>query len=76
MKYFIIAGEKSGDLHGANLVKELLRVDTGADIECWGGDKMQASGANLYGICGSIEEYPEHKKEYLIVQKSDHDFKA
>jgi lipid-A-disaccharide synthase len=47
MKYFIIAGEKSGDLHGANLVKELLRVDTGADIECWGGDKMQASGAKL-----------------------------
>lgn len=47
MRYFLIAGEKSGDLHGANLVSELLKADPGAEIECWGGDQMQASGAKL-----------------------------
>lgn len=44
MKYYIIAGEASGDLHGANLIKQLRRQDSSADIRCWGGDKMQAAG--------------------------------
>ena len=47
MKYYIIAGEASGDLHGSNLIKELQQLDAGADIRCWGGDKMQATGATL-----------------------------
>ena len=47
MKYYIIAGEASGDLHGSNLIKELRKLDLQADIRCWGGDKMQAAGANL-----------------------------
>jgi lipid-A-disaccharide synthase len=47
MKYYIIAGEASGDLHGSNLVKELLKVDEQALIRCWGGDKMQAAGGQL-----------------------------
>jgi lipid-A-disaccharide synthase len=47
MKYYIIAGEASGDLHGSNLIKELRLLDTAADIRCWGGDKMQAAGATL-----------------------------
>lgn len=47
MKYFIIAGEASGDLHGANLVKELRAVDDNAEIQCWGGDKMSKAGAYL-----------------------------
>ncbi len=47
MRYFIIAGEKSGDLHGSNLVRELLRNDSEAVIRCWGGDMMQAAGADL-----------------------------
>ncbi len=47
MKYYIIAGEASGDLHGSNLIKELKLLDTAADIRCWGGDKMQAAGATL-----------------------------
>ncbi len=41
MKYFIIAGEASGDLHGANLIKALLQKDSNAEIEFWGGDEMQ-----------------------------------
>ena len=47
MKYYIIAGEASGDLHGSNLIKEIKRLDAGADIRCWGGDKMAATGATL-----------------------------
>ncbi len=47
MKYFIIAGEPSGDLHGSNLVKHLLKSDPAADIACWGGELMQGEGARL-----------------------------
>jgi lipid-A-disaccharide synthase len=47
MKYFIIAGEQSGDLHGSNLVKELIRCDQQAEIKCWGGDLMESAGARL-----------------------------
>lgn len=47
MRYYIIAGEASGDLHGSNLIKELQQLDTAADIRCWGGDKMQSTGATL-----------------------------
>ncbi|MBG9377355.1 lipid-A-disaccharide synthase [Panacibacter sp. DH6] len=47
MKYYIIAGEASGDLHGSNLIKELKKLDAGATIHCWGGDLMQAAGATL-----------------------------
>ena len=47
MKYYIIAGEASGDLHGSNLIKELVSLDEAADIKCWGGEKMEAAGAKL-----------------------------
>jgi len=47
MKYYIIAGEASGDLHGANLIKGLQKVDPEAEILAWGGDKMQQAGATL-----------------------------
>lgn len=45
MKYYIIAGEASGDLHGSNLIKELKKLDHEANIRAWGGDKMQEAGA-------------------------------
>jgi lipid-A-disaccharide synthase len=47
MKYYIIAGEASGDLHGSNLIKELKKLDDVADIRCWGGDLMQKAGSHL-----------------------------
>ena len=62
MKYYIIAGEASGDLHGSNLIKEIKKLDAGAEIRCWGGDKMEAAGAYagkalqgscFYGFCRS-----------------------
>jgi lipid-A-disaccharide synthase len=47
MKYYIIAGEASGDLHGSNLVKYLRQLSATSSIRCWGGDLMQAEGAEL-----------------------------
>ena len=47
MKYYIIAGEASGDLHGSNLVRQLKLQDTEADIRSWGGDLMEAAGAQV-----------------------------
>jgi lipid-A-disaccharide synthase len=47
MKYYIIAGEASGDLHGSNLMKALYKEDPQADIRFWGGDLMQKVGGTL-----------------------------
>jgi len=47
MKYYIIAGEASGDLHGSNLMKELNLLDPNADFRYWGGDLMQAQSGVL-----------------------------
>ncbi len=47
MKYYIIAGEASGDLHGSNLIKEIKRLDPAASIRAWGGDLMKDAGASL-----------------------------
>lgn len=47
MKYYIIAGEASGDLHGSNLMKSLYEEDPQADIRFWGGDLMQNVGGTL-----------------------------
>ncbi|MGV1001870.1 lipid-A-disaccharide synthase [Empedobacter falsenii] len=47
MKYYIIAGEASGDLHASNLMKELKLKDPQAEFRFWGGDLMQAQGGTL-----------------------------
>jgi len=47
MKYYIIAGEASGDLHASNLMKEIKLLDNQADFRCWGGDLMKNEGAVL-----------------------------
>ena len=47
MKYYIIAGEASGDLHASNLMKALLKEDAKAEFRFWGGDLMQAVGGTL-----------------------------
>jgi len=47
MKYFILAGEKSGDLHGSNLVKQIHLKDKKAEIIGWGGDQMNSAGVNI-----------------------------
>jgi lipid-A-disaccharide synthase len=47
MKYYIIAGEASGDLHGSNLIKALQKLDNQAVIRAWGGDMMAEAGADI-----------------------------
>jgi lipid-A-disaccharide synthase len=47
MKYYIIAGEASGDLHGSNLIREIKRKDPDALIRGWGGRLMQEAGAEI-----------------------------
>ena len=47
MKFYIIAGEASGDLHGSNLMKEIYIANKTADIRFWGGDLMQQTGGQL-----------------------------
>ena len=47
MKYYIIAGEASGDLHGSNLIKELKKNNPKANFRCWGGDLMKSQCNDL-----------------------------
>ena len=47
MKYYILAGEASGDLHGSELIKELKKQDPSAEIRFWGGDLMASAGGTM-----------------------------
>ena len=47
MKYYLIAGEASGDIHASHLIKALKEADEGAQFRCFGGDMMVAEGAEL-----------------------------
>jgi len=47
MTYYIIAGEASGDLHGGNLIKELLKLDPQGKVVCWGGENMEQAGGKV-----------------------------
>jgi lipid-A-disaccharide synthase len=47
LKYYIISGEASGDLHGSNLIKAIRKKDKEAEFRCWGGDMMEAEGATV-----------------------------
>ncbi|MBT4776563.1 MAG: lipid-A-disaccharide synthase, partial [Crocinitomicaceae bacterium] len=47
MKYYLISGEASGDLHGSNLMAALKKIDTNAEFRFWGGDLMVEQGGDL-----------------------------
>lgn len=55
MKYYLIAGEPSGDLHGANLIEGLKKADPGAEFRFWGGDRM--------AVAGGVENLRMHYRE-------------
>ena len=57
MRYYLVAGEASGDLHGSNLIKGLKMADPKPEFRCWGGDLMEAEGAHLV----------KHYKESAII---------
>ena len=54
MKYYIIAGEASGDLYGSNLIKEIKKIDSKATFRAWGGDLMNLEDVNL------VRHYKDH----------------
>lgn len=59
MKYYLIAGEASGDLHGSNLMKGLYAKDPGADIRYWGGPLMDAVCRDRQGQSNMVSNYAE-----------------
>lgn len=79
MKYYLIAGERSGDLHGSHLITALKLQDPEAEILCWGGDQMEKAGGSLIvhyknlsfmGIWEVFKNLPTIKK-YLEFCKTD-----
>ena len=59
MKYYLIAGEASGDLHGSNLMKGLYQEDPAADIRYWGGDLMDTVHRTYQGGSALVKDYRE-----------------
>ena len=55
MRYYIIAGEASGDLHGSNLMKGIYSEDPKAEIRFWGGDLMESVWSHFHGGSSSIQ---------------------
>ena len=47
MKYYLIAGEASGDLHASNLIREIKKIDDRSDFRCWGGDLIKEQGGHV-----------------------------
>jgi lipid-A-disaccharide synthase len=83
MKYFILAGEKSGDLHGSNLIKEIKNIDPDAIIQGWGGDGMKEEGAEILihhselaimGILGVLQNIKRLKGLFKLFKKSINEF--
>lgn len=84
MKYFLIAGEKSGDLHGSNLVEALRIEDPNACVKGMGGDAMAQSGVELIahyrqlsvmGLLEILTSLPKIRRYLKICQQAITDFK-
>jgi lipid-A-disaccharide synthase len=81
MKYYIVAGEASGDLHASNLIRELKRLDPNGRFRAWGGDKVQAQGAELVmhyrhmGFMGFVEVLANLRTILGFIRKCKHDIK-
>jgi lipid-A-disaccharide synthase len=78
MKYYLIAGEASGDMHASNLIRALKKHDPEAEFRCFGGDMMKDAGATLFihykemAIMGGIEvlrKYPVIRKNKRLCRK-------
>lgn len=78
MKYYLIAGEPSGDLHGANLMKEIRKLDPEAEFRIWGGDKMEKEGGiqvmhirdrSYMGIWEVVVNFASIRKQFALCKK-------
>lgn len=63
MRYYIIAGEASGDLHGSNLLRGLAAEDKSAEVRFWGGDMMLGAAAE----CGLKAELVRHYRDGAVM---------
>ena len=59
MRYYVVAGEASGDLHGSNLMRGLYHRDPEADIRFWGGGLMDAAYRDYQSGSGLVRDYRE-----------------
>ncbi len=84
MKYYIIAGEASGDLHGSNLIRAIKKIDKEALFRAWGGDMMETAGAHLVrhfrdhafmGLMPVLKHYGIIRKNFKLVVKDLEDYK-
>ncbi len=82
MKYYLIAGEASGDLHASNLMKSLKQQDPEADFRFWGGDLMQQVGGTLVvhykerAFMGFVEVLKNLFKIFGHIKKCKNDIEA
>ena len=65
MKYYLIAGEPSGDLHGANLIRGLRKADPDAQFRFWGGDLMADAGGKT-----NLRKHYRETSFFGVVQSS------
>ena len=79
MKYFIIAGEASGDLHASNLMKALREKDAQASFVGLGGDKMRAEGCHIHvdyrkmaymGFVAVLQNLGKIKRNFQIAKQA------
>ena len=84
MKYYIIAGEASGDLHASNLMKQVRALDNQASFRCWGGDLMEQQGGVIVkhyrdlafmGFIEVIRNLPEILRNFRFCKKDIEAFK-
>jgi lipid-A-disaccharide synthase len=83
MKYFILAGEASGDLHSAALASALKEADVNAELQGWGGDEMEKAGVRILkhyrelafmGFVEVLQHLPEIMRNFRLVKKQISDF--
>ena len=78
MRYYLIAGEASGDMHAANLIRAIKKNDIQSEFRCFGGDMMKEAGAVLFlhyrdmALMGGIEvlkKYPAIRRNKMLCRK-------
>ena len=79
MKFFVIAGEASGDMHGANLVKAIANLNPNAQFEGFGGEQLKNAGVkilrsldklNFMGFVEVVKNYPTIRENFKICKQA------
>jgi lipid-A-disaccharide synthase len=79
VKFFVIAGEASGDMHGANLINAIKKLEPNAEFEGFGGERLEAAGMkllrpmeklNFMGFVEVVKNYPTIRENFKICKKA------